>query len=75
MPNYDYECKECTHRENVFQKMSDAKRLTCPKCLKESFQRKIGSDATPLHFKGSGYYITDCENLNCQESGACGRCE
>lgn len=58
MPTYDYACKECGHRFEAFQSMSDAALITCPKCAQETLQRLIGAGAGLL-FKGSGYYQTD----------------
>lgn len=58
MPTYDYSCADCGHREEVFQKMTDDPLTQCPACLKQSFQRGFGG-GIGLHFKGSGFYITD----------------
>lgn len=62
MPTYDYICNDCAYEFEEFQKMSDALLTTCPKC-KGELQRKIGGGAG-LHFKGSGFYITDYKNKN-----------
>lgn len=56
MPMYEYECESCGHRFEVIQKFSDARKRTCPKC-KGKLKRLIS--APGLHFKGSGWYITD----------------
>jgi putative FmdB family regulatory protein len=58
MPTYDYACKDCGHRFEAFQSMSDAVLTTCPQCDAEALQRMIGAGAG-LHFKGSGFYLTD----------------
>jgi len=58
MPTYDYACKECGHRFEAFQSMTDPVLTTCPKCEQETLQRLIGAGAG-LVFKGSGYYLTD----------------
>jgi len=57
MPTYDYVCTVCSYEFEEFQKMSDAHLTECPKC-KSELRRKIGG-GTGLHFKGSGFYITD----------------
>jgi putative FmdB family regulatory protein len=57
MPTYEYRCKKCSHRFEVFQSIKDAPKKTCPKC-KGRVERLIGSGAGLL-FKGSGFYITD----------------
>lgn len=58
MPTYDYACKECGHRFEAFQSMTEPAMTTCPHCGQESLQRLIGAGAG-LVFKGSGYYQTD----------------
>ena len=60
MPTYDYACKECGHRFEVFQRMSDEALKVCPDC-NGKIQRII-SGGTGLIFKGSGFYITDYKN-------------
>ena len=58
MPTYDYACKQCGHRFEVFQSMKDAVLTTCPQCETDALQRLIGAGAG-LVFKGSGFYLTD----------------
>lgn len=57
MPTYDYECQECGHTFEAFQKMSDAPLVSCVRC-KGKVRRLIGSGAGII-FKGSGFYATD----------------
>ena len=59
MPNYDYQCKECGHTFEVFQKMSDPKLEDCPleNCLGK-VRRLLGTGSGVI-FKGSGFYQTD----------------
>ncbi len=57
MPTYDYQCSACGHRYEMFQRMSDRPKRTCPKC-KGRARRLIGTGAGLL-FKGSGFYTTD----------------
>ncbi len=57
MPTYDYQCKECNHTFEAFQKMSDAPLTECPECS-GSVKRLIGTGAGII-FKGSGFYCTD----------------
>ena len=59
MPTYDYECRTCGHRFEVFQKMSDPKLTECPveQCAGQ-VRRLLGTGAG-LIFKGSGFYQTD----------------
>ena len=58
MPTYHYSCAECNHEEEIVQKISDSALVQCPKCEKSTFRRGPGG-GIGLHFKGSGFYITD----------------
>jgi len=58
MPTYEYACRACKHELEMFQSMKDAPKRKCPKCGKNSLERKIGLGAAIL-FKGSGFYQTD----------------
>lgn len=58
MPTYDYRCNGCGHEFELFQKMSDSVKRTCPECKKKQLERLIGTGAAVL-FKGSGFYETD----------------
>ncbi len=58
MPTYDYRCNACGHEFELFQKMSDPIKRTCPTCKKRQLERLIGTGAAVL-FKGSGFYETD----------------
>jgi len=57
MPTYEYECKKCSHRFEVFQSMSDEPIKKCPECGKEV--RRLVSGGVGIIFKGSGFYVTD----------------
>jgi putative FmdB family regulatory protein len=58
MPTYDYECKACHHRWELFQSIKAEAEKKCPKCGKRQAQRMIGPGAGII-FKGSGFYQTD----------------
>ena len=59
MPTYDYECTECEHKFEVFQSITEAKRVkVCPKCGKMKANRLIGAGGGVI-FKGAGFYTTD----------------
>jgi len=58
MPTYDYECKACHHRWELFQSIKAEPEKKCPKCGKRQAQRVIGPGAGII-FKGSGFYQTD----------------
>jgi len=67
MPTYDYQCDDCGHRFEHFQKMSDAPLRSCPECGGE-VHRLIGTGAAII-FKGSGFHATDYPNSR----PSCGR--
>jgi putative FmdB family regulatory protein len=58
MPTYDYECKACHHKWEMFQSIKAEPEKKCPECGKKQARRVIGPGAGIL-FKGSGFYITD----------------
>lgn len=71
MPSYDYQCEDCGHRFEKFQKMSDEPVKKCPNCggATRRLFGKVG-----LIFKGSGFYSTDYKNID-SGSMCCGRTE
>jgi len=58
MPTYDYECKSCGKRYEVFQSITAKPIKKCSYCGKNSAVRLIGTGAGII-FKGSGFYETD----------------
>ena len=57
MPTYVYECRECRHRFEIFQRFKAEPLQTCPEC-REPTLRKVLFPAGVV-FKGSGFYVTD----------------
>jgi len=57
MPTYAYLCPAGHEFERFERKISDKSRVKCPTCGKMA-QRQISGGAG-IHFKGSGFYITD----------------
>ena len=57
MPTYEYECRSCEHRFELFQSIMDDAITDCPECGK-TVRRLIGAGAGII-FKGSGFYVTD----------------
>ena len=57
MPTYEYRCPSCKHDFELFQRISDETKATCPACGKDAIRRLSGGAG--LLFKGSGFYITD----------------
>lgn len=56
MPVYEYECGSCRHRFEKRQGFDDEAKAACPRC-KGKAKRIIR--ASPVIFKGSGFYVTD----------------
>lgn len=66
MPLYEYECAACGHRFEVIQSFTDAPIETCKKC--GAAVHKLLS-APAIHFKGTGWYITDYGKMKGGDSG------
>ena len=60
MPTYEYRCKSCKHKFEVFHSMTANPDLVCPNCG-SSVEKLIGTGAGPI-FKGKGFYQTDYKN-------------
>jgi len=58
MPTYEYECKACGKRLEIFQRMKDEPLVKCPSCGKLKLKRLPGVGAGII-FKGSGFYCND----------------
>lgn len=56
MPTYEYECQECGHRFELFQRIADDPISTCEKC--SGTLRKV-IFPVGIVFKGSGFHIND----------------
>ena len=57
MPTYDYRCKKCGHRFELFHSIKDDTPKKCPKCKGRA--ERVPAGGAGLLFKGSGFYITD----------------
>lgn len=62
MPIYEYKCKDCGHKMEAIQKISDDPLTNCPECGKSSLQKQIS--ASGFRLKGSGWYETDFKKGN-----------
>jgi putative FmdB family regulatory protein len=58
MPTYDYQCKGCKHKWELFQSIKAEPLRKCPSCGKLKAERIIGPGAGII-FRGSGFYQTD----------------
>ena len=56
MPIYEFECRKCKAKLEVFQKMNDKPPVKCKQC--GGRLEKLVS-ASAIQFKGSGWYVTD----------------
>jgi putative FmdB family regulatory protein len=59
MPTYEYRCKKCGHRFNLFQRITEQPVKNCPKCQARGAVERLISGGAGLIFKGTGFYITD----------------
>lgn len=62
MPIYEYECRDCGHRFEALQKISDAPLTDCPACSRASIRKLVSASAFRL--KGGGWYETDFKTGN-----------
>lgn len=57
MPTYEYHCPKCKARYELRQGFSAETTHTCEACGKGTAKRVL--HAPRVHFKGSGFYVTD----------------
>jgi putative FmdB family regulatory protein len=71
MPIYEFVCQECDHEFEKILSFSSAGFPACPSCGAAQVVRRLGRPA--IHFKGSGWYITDSKggknSANGKENG------
>ena len=60
MPIYEYECRQCQHKLEKIQKLSDSPLVDCPACGQPGLKKLISAAAFRL--KGTGWYETDFKN-------------
>lgn len=68
MPIYEFACRHCG---NEFEKILSFSAQTmphCPKCNSQNVERQVGRPA--IHFKGSGWYITDSKAKKDSSNGS-----
>jgi putative FmdB family regulatory protein len=70
VPLYEYECRKCGHRFETIQTFSDKPIRKCPKCRTGTVKKLISSPA--VHFKGSGWYVTDYARKGSAPAGSGG---
>jgi putative FmdB family regulatory protein len=57
MPIYEFICLDCGNQFEKLQSFSDTTVPRCPQCQSERVQKRLSPPA--VHFKGSGWYVTD----------------
>ena len=66
MPIYEFVCLDCnTHFEHL-QSFSTKGHPPCPNCASMHVSRMLGKPA--IHFKGSGWYVTDSKGAGKQSA-------
>ncbi len=60
MPIYEYECRDCGHKLEILQRLSDSPLVICPACNKDSLKKLVS--AAGFQLKGTGWYETDFKN-------------
>jgi putative FmdB family regulatory protein len=62
MPIYEFICLSCGNEFEKLQSFSDNSTPICTVCQSTQVRRQISPPA--IHFKGSGWYVTDSKNGN-----------
>jgi len=57
MPFYDYECKKCSTKEELFLSIKKSEENQICKSCGNSMVKKISP--VPIHYKCGGFYCTD----------------
>ena len=57
MPTYEFRCKQCGNRFDVYKNINDSSDELCPLCQKKA-ERLIGKGSAII-FKGNGFFVTD----------------
>ena len=66
MPIYEYECRDCGKRFEIFQKISEEPLTVCKEC-RGRLNRLISMCSFQL--KGSGWYVTDYKSSSSSSGG------
>lgn len=62
MPIYEFICENCGHEFEQLLSFSAKSYPACPTCEADAVKRRMSKPA--IHFKGSGWYITDSKKSN-----------
>ena len=66
MPIYEFVCQTCDNNFEKIQSFSDTAASSCPNCDSQDVARQMSRPA--IHFKGSGWYITDSKKADKQSA-------
>ena len=61
MPTYEYKCKKCEKRFEVFQSITEDPLRECDTC--DGTVQRLISNNINIQFLGSGFYINDKNNV------------
>lgn len=67
MPIYEFICQSCGNEFEQIRSFSDSSMPACVKCQSDQVARRMSKPA--IHFKGSGWYITDSKKSNDNKGG------
>ena len=70
MPIYEFICESCGNEFEQIQSFSDSSVPACTKCGSTQVVRRMGRPA--IHFKGSGWYVTDSKKSS-EKKGSGGK--
>ncbi len=73
MPIYELACKECGNQYERIVSFSSTVLPACPACRSADVSRLPSKPA--IHFKGSGWYITDSKNEDKKKKAAAQKTE
>lgn len=62
MPIYEFVCLDCDNQFEKIQSFSSISTPNCPTCESQDVARQMSRPA--IHFKGSGWYITDSKKAD-----------
>ena len=65
MPTYDYRCRSCGHRFELFHGIKDEGVKRCPRCKGRA--KRVPGGGAGLLFKGSGFHATDYRSKDYKE--------
>lgn len=67
MPTYSYQCKRCSHTQDIFHGMNAKPVVICSECAGPCM--KLLGTGSGIIFKGSGFYETDYKKKGKAPSG------